>query len=229
MALQKNLTRLKVPTVRHYLRLARTRIGPGREQSKVDTLVAALIISTASLGLGVYYHNEITVFWLGWQRQPFDQQLQPVTPPALAEGVSIIEIPGLVDPLPLVYSETLAETQIQDYLKEGAVVLPLGTAFGDSGNVVVTAHSSGFEALGPYRLAFAKLSELETGQEYVITTPTARYTYRVYDKQIVWPHQVDQLPSDDRSTVTLVTCWPLWTNLQRLLVHSELVSVDYEV
>ena len=89
--------------------------------------------------------------------------------------------------------------------------------------------SSGTAAFGPYRFAFAKLAELESGQTYQIKTPTAVYTYRVYGQEIVWPHEVNKLPQDDRSTVTLVTCWPLWTNFKRLLVHSELVSTDYNL
>lgn len=142
------------------------------------------------------------------------------------QPVSTLVMEQLAEPLPLVYSDTLEEKQIQQYLKQGAAVLPLGTTFGQPGNVVITAHSSGFESFGPYRFAFTKLGELEAGEEFQITAGTTTYTYRVYAKEIVWPSQVDRLPDDDRSTVTLVTCWPPWTNLKRLLVHSELVGVE---
>lgn len=156
-------------------------------------------------------------------------------PPALATpsqdiaspNTPTINIPQLDKPIPLIYSHTLEEKQIQQYLKQGAVVLPLGTTLGQPGNVVITAHSSGFQSFGPYRFAFAKLGELEVGEEFQITAGTATYTYRVYAKEIVWPNQVDKLPNDDRSTVTLVTCWPIWTDFKRLLVHSELVNVDF--
>jgi len=179
--------------------------------------------------VGVYYQNEITVIWrslvAGEEINVSALPEETQQPELVAE--STIELPGIEDPLPLVFSETLEEPVIQEHLKNGAVVLPLGTSFGEAGNVVVTAHSSGTEAFGPYRFAFAKLSELEEGQEYTIATPKARYTYRVYAKEVVWPHQVDRLPNDERSTVTLVTCWPLWTNFQRLLVHTELVNTEY--
>lgn len=137
-----------------------------------------------------------------------------------------INIPQLDKPIPLIYSHTLEEKQIQQYLKKGAVILPLGTSLGEPGNVVITAHSSGTASFGPYRFAFTKLGELEVGEEFQITAGTATYTYRVYAKEIVWPSQVDRLPDDDRSTVTLVTCWPPWTNLKRLLVHSELLGAN---
>ncbi len=190
--------------------------------------LVALVIFAAGLGLGAYYHTEILVLWLNYS--PTVEPVPAATPPPIDLTVSsVINLPTLSDPLPLIYGDTLDEATIQQQLKQGAVVLPLGTSFGDPGNIVVTAHSSGTEAFGPYRFAFAQLSELTVGSSYSVTTPTAKYNYRVYAKEIVWPHEVDKLPQDDRSTVTLVTCWPLWTNFQRLLVHSELIGVEYNL
>lgn len=193
-------------------------------------LVPALLFVTFIAGLifGVYYQTEILVL-KNHLVPPAD--LPPIVTPSPVDlrATSVINLPTLSDPLPLIYSDTLDESTIQQQLKQGAVVLPLGTSFGDPGNVVVTAHSSGTEAFGQYRFAFSQLSELSVGSEYSIATPTGTYHYRVYAKEIVWPHEVDKLPNDDRSTVTLVTCWPLWTNFKRLLVHSELISVDYNL
>lgn len=191
-------------------------------------ILAGAVIFLAGLMLGVYYHAELTVLWLHQFSSP--APVPSITPSSLDLSVSsAIRLPTLPDPIPLIYSDTLDEPTIQQQLKLGAVVLPLGTAFGDPGNVVVTAHSSGTESFGPYRFAFSQLSELSVGSTYSISTPTANYNYRVYAKEIVWPHEVDKLPQDDRSTVTLVTCWPLWTNFQRLLVHSELTGIDYNL
>jgi len=191
-------------------------------------LIIILTFFAAGIFLGHYYHNEITVIWHGIFPPP-NQTPVPTPSPVDLSTASVINLPDLHEPLPLVYGDTLEEEIIQQQLKEGAVILPLGTSFGDPGNVVITAHSSGTQAFGPYRFAFAKLSELEEGTEYSISTPTATYHYRVYGKEVVWPHEVDKLPNDDRSTVTLVTCWPLWTNFQRLLVHAELIAVDYNI
>lgn len=194
--------------------------------------VWALVVIVAFAGgvaSGVYYRDEVLVWLynLGWLTPPaVTTSVPPATP---AAHTSVMNLPGIPEALPLIYSDTLDEPTIQEYLKQGAVVLPLGTSFGEPGNVVVTAHSSGTEAFGPYRFAFAKLAELNEGQEYSVTTPTAVYTYRVYGKEVVWPHEVDRLPRDERVTTTLVTCWPLWTNFKRLLVHSELVNTEYRI
>lgn len=191
-------------------------------------VVVLLIVFVLGAAVGVYYQNEIFVVIQNYADDADNSPLPTLKPIDLTKD-SVISLPSLSEPLPLVFSDTLEEDVIQQHLKKGAVVLPLGTNFGEPGNVVVTAHSSGTQAFGPYRFAFSKLSELEEGSEYTIDTPTAKYHYRVYDKEIVWPSQVDHLPNDERSTVTLVTCWPLWTNFKRLLVHSELVSVDYQI
>ena len=71
-----------------------------------------------------------------------------------AEQASYLELPLMDEALPLVFSDTLEEAQIQEQLKRGAVVLPLGVDFGEEGNVVITAHSSGLNKMGPYRFAF---------------------------------------------------------------------------
>jgi LPXTG-site transpeptidase (sortase) family protein len=184
------------------------------------------LVFLAGTAFGVYYHAELAVLlsaYTGYSGLLSTPTAWP-SPVSFPATNSYLEVPALPSPLPLVFSDTLEEGPIQDYLKHGAVVLPLGTAFGEPGNVVVTAHSTGSEAFGPYRFAFAELSELEAGDEFSIHHQDTTYTYRVYGQEVVWPHEVDKLPNDDRSTVTLVTCWPLWTNFKRLLVHSELVG-----
>jgi LPXTG-site transpeptidase (sortase) family protein len=185
----------------------------------------SLVFLLAGIAVGVYYHSEIMV-WI-YALTQHEQVAVETALPSVAPETSVLEMKLLEDPLPLVFSETLDEPKLQEYLKEGAVVLPLGTTFGEKGNVVITAHSTGTTSFGPYRFAFAKLSELKAGDEFTIRTPKGTFTYKVFGDEIVWPTEVDKLPNDDRSTVTLVTCWPLWTNFKRLLVHGELVNVAY--
>jgi len=188
----------------------------------------ALILGVA---LGTYYHNEVLVWWRAALTALNNNQdvVTEETAPEISDQASAIILPRFDLTVPLVYSDTLEEEVIQEHLKSGAVVLPLGTTFGETGNVVITAHSSGTTAFGPYRFAFAKLGELNEQDQFQIKTPTATYAYRVYSKEVVWPHQVDHLPKGEKSTITLVTCWPPWTNLQRLLVHSELESIEYHI
>jgi len=133
-------------------------------------------------------------------------------------------LPNELGTLPLIYGDSFSPSVIANQLKHGAVVLPLGYDFGEEGNVVVAAHSSGAISYGPYRFAFGQLAELTVGENFFVQANGQRYAYQVYDTEIVWPHEIDHLPRSGAATVTLVTCWPLWTDLQRLLVHAELVT-----
>ena len=130
----------------------------GRFQSGVWLLIVAIAFVAGTAG-GAYYHNEISVVW----RSLFVQSTtgEPSTPSLVDPETPTITFAQLKQPLPLVYSDTLEEARVQEYLTQGAVVLPLGTSFGEAGNVVVTAHSSGTSSFGPYRFAFSQLSELE--------------------------------------------------------------------
>jgi LPXTG-site transpeptidase (sortase) family protein len=143
--------------------------------------------------------------------------------PGIPQTFSTTAVKGTI---PLIASSSYEDAEIQRLLHDGAVVLPSNTKLTQPGNVVIAAHSSGPAAFGPYREAFAQLQDMEIGQEFSITTSTAVLTYAVVGKDIVWPDEVNKLPNDSRSTVTLVTCWPRWTNYKRLLVHGELRHVE---
>jgi LPXTG-site transpeptidase (sortase) family protein len=191
-----------------------------RERLKVGglTLLALVLFS------GAYFHNDIINFFSNNPSVTVISSPEPV----VKTGPTTVTLPEAIaaSPIPVVYADTFEEAKVQDFLKQGAVILPLGTTLGQPGNVVITAHSSGFESYGPYRFAFQKLENISNGQEFTVNTPQATYTYKVYQRDIVWPTQIDKLPKDDRSTVTLVTCWPNWTNLKRLLIDGELIKTE---
>jgi LPXTG-site transpeptidase (sortase) family protein len=176
----------------------------------------------------------VAVVWLAGQPEPipvvWEEPAHPTpatTIQARPDDIALsweLLLPGLERPLPLVHSDTMAEGVIQELLRTGGVVLPTGVNFGETGNVVVAAHSSGTTDFGPYRFAFAQLTDLALGDIVAVQSTHMTYRYRVYDIEIVWPSQVERLPQDETATLTLVTCWPLWTDYQRLLVHTRLVE-----
>src|SRR5581483_3119455 len=164
-------------------------------------LIALGVVLLLGIAVGAYYRDELVVWLYNLHLipAPFVAPAAPVVSPAINTGTTL-EMTGLDKPLPLVYSNTLDEAQLQEDLKQGAVILPLGTDFGEPGNMVITAHSSGTAAFGPFRFAFSKLADLQTGDTFVIKTPHKTYTYKVFSREIVWPTDVDKLPHDDRST-----------------------------
>jgi sortase A len=65
------------------------------------------------------------------------------------------------------------------------------------------------------------LGKLEKGDEVNIFYKGQRFVYKVIDKKIVDPEQVEYLTrKTNKEFLTLQTCWPPGTTLKRLLVFA---------
>lgn len=107
-------------------------------------------------------------------------------------------------------------------LKQG-VAHTQGTAFpGEGGHVFLFAHSTDyFWNVGSYNAIFYLLSKLEVGDEVDLFFKNQRFVYRIIGKKIVDPSQVEYLTrKTNKEFLTLQTCWPAGTTLQRLLVFA---------
>ena len=105
-------------------------------------------------------------------------------------------------------------------LKQG-VAHAAGTVFpGVSGNIYLFAHSTdAFWNVGRYNAIFYLLKDLENGDEIDVFFNGVRHVYRVVNKMIVDPSEVqfitETLPFEQ---LTLQTCWPPGTTFKRLIV-----------
>ena len=99
---------------------------------------------------------------------------------------------------------------------------------GEIGNTVLSGHSSNdlFDT-GDYKFIFAQLEKLAVGDTVYANYESKRYTYVITKTEVVKPTQVNKLiyPTD-KPVLTLITCTPLGTSLNRLLVTAEQVSPD---
>lgn len=96
-----------------------------------------------------------------------------------------------------------------------------GTVFpGVTGNIFLFAHSTdNFWNVGRYNAIFYLLKELEKGDEVDLFYKGIRHVYRVTDKIIVDPWQVNYLTdSTPYEQLTLQTCWPPGTTWKRLII-----------
>jgi LPXTG-site transpeptidase (sortase) family protein len=51
-----------------------------------------------------------------------------------------------------------------------------------------------------------------------------KYTYKISEKTVIDPDDVSVLKrKNDISEITLMTCWPIGTDIERLLVIGELI------
>lgn len=97
---------------------------------------------------------------------------------------------------------------------------------GQVGNTVISGHSSNdFIDSGKYKFVFALLERLKPGDIFYVHYEGIRYTYNVTRTKVVKPTDVSSLIyKTTKPEVTLITCTPLGTALNRLLVTAEQVS-----
>ena len=99
---------------------------------------------------------------------------------------------------------------------------------GEIGNTVLSGHSSNdlFDP-GEYKFIFAQLDKLVEGDTIYANYNGKRYTYVVTKKEVVKPTEVNKLVyPTNKPVLTLITCTPLGTSTNRLLVTAEQVSPD---
>ncbi len=107
-------------------------------------------------------------------------------------------------------------------LKKG-VAHAAGTSFpGEGSHIFLFAHSTDyFWNVGLYNAVFYLLYKLEKGDEIDLFYQGKRYVYQVIGKNIVNPNQVEYLTrKSNKEFLTLQTCWPPGTTLQRLLIFA---------
>lgn len=147
-----------------------------------------------------------------------------VTDVSIGEGLGVIRIPEFGDDYHFVVVEGVG---VED-LKKGPGHYP-GTAMpGKVGNFVLSGHRTTYSA------PFNRIGELEKGDPIVIETKDSWYVYRMTERDIVQPGEVDVIepvpgrpnaePED--SLITLTTCHPKYSAAQRLIVHGELAKTQ---
>ena len=99
---------------------------------------------------------------------------------------------------------------------------------GQIGNTVIAGHSSNdlFDT-GDYKFIFVQLDKLVAGDTIYANYQSKRYTYAVTGKEVVKPDDVSKLVyPTTKPILTLLTCTPIGTSLNRLLIIAEQVSPD---
>lgn len=138
-----------------------------------------------------------------------------------------IIIPKINVEIPVVYDEpSIQEEAVQKALERGVLHYATTPKPGEKGNAVIFGHSSNnILNSGKYKFAFVLLSRLEDGDTFMLEKGGKRYVYRVFRKEVVAPTDLSVLDSHgDKSTVTLITCDPPGTSINRLIVVGEQIS-----
>ncbi|NTV55349.1 MAG: sortase [Candidatus Moranbacteria bacterium] len=153
----------------------------------------------------------------------------PVAPGDSKPDVTVlVERVGIA--APMIWSGSEDGTAMLRDLERGVIRYPGSGIPGQSGNVIISGHSSNYSwAQGDYNSVFRRLGELAPGDYVVLRMKQANgktfdYAYRMTEKRVTTPDDPWIFEAGEQDEVTLSTCWPLGTAFKRLIVRGELVS-----
>lgn len=138
-------------------------------------------------------------------------------------------IPKINVEIPVVYDEkSIDEQAVQRALEEGVIHYAITSKPGELGNAAIFGHSSNnILNRGKYKFAFVLLNRMEIGDTFMLHYEGKRYIYKVFDKKVVPPTDLSVLDKTSKpATVSLITCDPPGTSINRLVVVGEQISPD---
>lgn len=140
----------------------------------------------------------------------------------------LITIPKINVQIPVVYTEpSVDEEAVQKALESGVLHYATTPNPGERGNGVIFGHSSNnIFNKGKYKFAFVLIKKLEVGDTFTIQKDGKRYVYKVFEKKIVTPNDLSVLGEQGgkTATMTLITCDPPGTSINRMVVIGEQIS-----
>lgn len=118
----------------------------------------------------------------------------------------------------------IVEGKDEKVLFSGAWRSPWSNTPDQGGNTVLFGHR--YYRRAPHPETFYSLDKISVGDAFEVMWNGARYHYRVAEVKIVPPNDLSVLRHTERPTVTLITCTPVFTTKERLVVKGELVAKE---
>jgi len=131
---------------------------------------------------------------------------------------------------PMVWSKSENEKDQLADLQNGVAHFPQTASPGQNGNMIVSGHSSNYIWVkGNYNYIFKNLNNLMPGDVVDVKTvqqngKTITYHYKISEKFTTVPNDARIFEDSGSPVLTLSTCWPIGSNLRRLIVKAELVN-----
>lgn len=138
---------------------------------------------------------------------------------------SWLVIPKIQVDAPIIWTQSIDPDAMLADLDKGVVHYANTTMPGESGNVAITGHSSNYWwSQGKYNTVFVLLDQLVPGDQAAIFKDGKKYVYEVWGLEVVEPTRVSVLAPMPESTLTLITCVPVGTNISRLVVRARQIE-----
>lgn len=132
----------------------------------------------------------------------------------------------------MVSSNVLEHGDFESYLQQGVVKYPATADPGSVGNSLLFGHTS----LEPWKLAknkygtiFRNIPKLKEWSKFSVLRNGEQYDYNVVKKAIKNPNDVKNFYAQytkDNSYVSLMWCYPIWSDAQRMIVVWELANKE---
>ncbi|MCR5572913.1 MAG: sortase [Candidatus Saccharibacteria bacterium] len=202
-----------------------------------------LIIGGVILLLGIcFQYNQVIASHIVAYMSPGNSEVNEIT--AIDPTLSIkthtkpyLMIPKLNIEVPVIFgakndvnSMNIAmDSGVANFSVPGASAKP-----GEIGNFVISGHSAGnIYQQSNYKFIFSGLTRMKQGDLIYMDYNNTRYTYKVTGTRTVKPTDVASLrkiakDNEGKPMITLITCVPLGTSRERLLVYGEQISPSYE-
>lgn len=152
------------------------------------------------------------------------------TAPGDARPAVELSISKIAVTAPMVWSKSENEKDQLADLTNGVAHFPKTASPGQSGNMIVSGHSSNYVwAKGSYNYIFKNLNNLMPGDTVDFKTVQQNgkiitYHYKISEKFTTVPNDERIFEDTGGATLTLSTCWPLRSNLRRLIVKADMVQ-----
>jgi len=189
---------------------------------KFATIFVLVFVLTYTLINSTALAKKFKYFWEVTYNKETAQNLQ-TPPPFVATSEAKLVIPKISVEAPI--SWNVDDSNLNQKLLEG-VAHYQGTALpGELGNVFITGHSSYYSWVrSPYKDVFALLDKLNVGDKIYIRYGEKTFTYQVASSKVVSPDKLEVLESTGDYSLTLMTCVPIGTNLNRLIVIAQQID-----
>ncbi len=116
----------------------------------------------------------------------------------------------------------LIQSNSESALWRGGWVFPNASTPEQGGNTIIFGHR--FKYLPPITNTLYYLDKAKVGDQFTILWKGRQYQYKVSEVKVINPTDVYVLNPSDKAQVTIITCFPLFSTKQRLVVIGSLVK-----